>query len=281
MHLCTKLRKRLLSKTAFLLLGNEVISTLTLNHVISTTSKFHHGLVCSDVEPRDKQNFLSCQKICSEDTIRILEMSSGDIPGTRGMCVYLRVMQSIIIAYYEKNTSLTDRVYFAWLSVFICRFWSAWLDTQSKDDLKKQYTHSFSSLLARISPELNETVKVPNVTKMNLKQQFMITTPCHFSIEINAHSLTYLVLCAIDRQIPFGALSIDLLNSQSCESAFRSARSMSGVSSSIVNFTVFDFLRRADKISAIQSIRTEHESAMPGASLRFCFFFFSLLPTSC
>ena len=44
---------------------------------------------------------------------------------------------------------------------------------------------------------------------------------------------------------------------------------MSGVSSSIVNFTTFDFLRRADKISALQSIKTEHESAMPGASLRF------------
>ena len=263
MHLCTKLRNRLLSKTSYLLLGNEVISTLTLNHVISTTSKLHHGLVCSDVEPRDKQNFLSCQKICSEEILRILEMSIGDIPGTRGMCEYLRIMQSIIIAYYEKNTSLTVRIYFAWLSVFIFRFWSARLDTQSKDDLKKQYTHSFSSLLARVSPELNEAVNVPNMTRMKFKQQFMITIPCHFPIEIDAHSLTYLILCAIERQIPSEALSIDRFNSQSWESAFRSARAMSGVSSSIFNFTVFDFLRRADKISAIQSIRTEHESAIP------------------
>ena len=140
MHLCTKLRNRLLSKTSYLLLGNEAISTLILNSLISTTSKLHHGLVRSDIEPRDKQNFLSCQKICTEDIHRILEMSSGEIPGTRGMCVYLQVMQSIIVAYYEKNTSLTDRTHFAWLSVFICRFWSAWLDTRSKDDLKKQYT---------------------------------------------------------------------------------------------------------------------------------------------
>ena len=183
--------------------------------------------------------------------------------------MYLRAMQSIIIAYYEKNTSHTDRIYFAWLSVFICRFWSAWLHTQSKDDLEKQYTHSFSNLLARISPELNEAVKVPNATRMKFKQQFMITIPCHFSIEINAHSLTYLILRAIERQIPFEALSIDLFNSHSCESAFRSARAMSGVSSSIVNFTVFDFLRRADKISALQSIRTEHESTMHGPSLCF------------
>ena len=115
---------------------------------------------------------------------------------------------------------------------------------------------------------MREAVKVPNMTRMKFKQQFMITIPCHFPIEINAHSLTYLILCAIERQIPFEALSIDRFNSQSCESAFRSARAMSGVPSSIVNFTVFDFLRRADKISAIQSIRTEHESAMPGASLR-------------
>ena len=104
---------------------------------------------------------------------------------------------------------------------------------------------------------------------MKEKQQFTITYPCHFSIEINAHSLTYLVLCAIEGHISFEALSIDLFNSQPCENAFRSARSMSGVSSSIVNFTVFDFLRRADKISAIQAIRTEHEAGLPGESLRF------------
>ena len=38
--------------------------------------------------------------------------------------------------------------------------------------------------------------------------------------------------------------------------------------SSIVNFTVFDFLRRTGKISAIQWIKMEHESSVSGASLR-------------
>jgi hypothetical protein len=269
--LCNKLRNRLLSKTSCLLLGNEIISILTLSKIISTRSKIHHGLVHSDVQPRDRQNFSSCQKISSDDVLNILEMSSGDIPSTKGMCVYLKLIRSIIIAHYEKKTSLNDRLHHAWLSVFICRFWSACLDTQPREKLIQQYLTQFSTLRASLSAEWNEKIKLPNRTKMKTKQQFTITHPCHYSIEMNAHSLTYLVLAAIERQIilPFEALSIDLFNSQSCESAFRSARSMSGASSSIVNFTVFDFSRRADKISAIQSIKVEHESCMSGVSLRF------------
>lgn len=204
--MCTKLRNRLLSKTSCLLLGNELISIVTLTQMISTKSKIHHGLVHSDVQPRDRQNFSSCQKICSENVLNILEMSSNDIPSTKGMCVYLKVIRSIIIAYYEKETSLNDRLHHAWLSVFICRFWSAYLDTQPKEKLKQQYLNQFSTLHASLSPDLNKKIKLPDPAKLKTKQQFTITHPCHDSIELNAHSLTYIVLAAVERQIPFEAL---------------------------------------------------------------------------
>ena len=70
----------------------------------------------------------------------------------------------------------------------------------------------------------------PESSAKRTKQLFTITHPASFSIDINAHLLTHLVLLAIYGQIPFDALSIRRLNSQSCESEFRSARAMSGVS---------------------------------------------------
>jgi hypothetical protein len=265
--LCTKLRNRLLSKTACLLFGDEVISNLILTHIITTTSKIRHGLVHSDVRPRDRQNFSSCQKICQEDVFKILETMDGVIPNTKGIYVYLKLIECIIIAYCEKNILLTDRIHYAWLSVFICRFWRTWLNTQSKTTLDKTFSAQFATLIASLSSQCSMNITIPNPSeKKKTKQNFTITNPSLLSIEINAHSLTYLVLLAIDGQLPFEALSIEILSSQSCESAFRSARAMSGVSSNIVNFTVLDFLRRADKISALQSIKTEHEYS---SGLRF------------
>jgi hypothetical protein len=67
------------------------------------------------------------------------------------------------------------------------------------------------------------------------------------------------------------SLQIFLFNSQGCESTFRSARSMSGASSSIVNFSVTQFLRRAQKLSVLNRIKSEGEtnSSCDTTSLRF------------
>ncbi len=234
--------------------------------MISTTSKIRHGLVYSDVRPRDRQNFSSCQKICREDVLDILQSMDGAVPSTKGIYVYLKLIECIIIAYCNKNVSLIDRLHYAWLSVFICRFWRVWLNTQLRKNLEQTFSSRFDRLVAFLSSRSSVKIKTPESPKKQNKQRFTITNTSLFSIEINAHSLTYLVLLAIDGQLPFDALSIELLSSQSCENVFRSARAMSGVSSNIVNFTAIDFLRRADKISALQSIKTEQEYS---SGLRF------------
>ncbi|CAF1467115.1 unnamed protein product [Rotaria sordida] len=56
------------------------------------------------------------------------------------------------------------------------------------------------------------------------------------------------------------ALRIWLFSSQTCESMFRIARSMPGPFSSVVNFSVAEFLRRAEKLSILQAIKSEAES---------------------
>lgn len=73
----------------------------------------------------------------------------------------------------------------------------------------------------------------------------------------------------IDHQLPISVLNIEQFDSQSCENIFRSPRAMSGVSSNVVNFTVSDFLRRADKVKAVQFIKAHYELSKSEASIPF------------
>ena len=181
------------------------------------------------------------------------------IPAASAIHAYLKIIEGAIVAYCEPGTPLIDRLYYAWRSVFLCRLWRAWLNTKAFEQLERTASTQFPVLVAALSPKCKAKASAPSAPKKSCKERFTITSPCFTSIEINAHSLTYLVLLAIESQVPFEALSIDLFASQMCENVFRSARAMSGVSSNIVNFTVLDFLRRVDKISTLQSIKVEHQ----------------------
>ena len=96
-----------------------------------------------------------------------------------------------------------------------------------------------------------------------------ITTPAHFSVELNAHSLLGICLLVAQRKLPESALSISNYHSQSCESTFRLTRSMSGSFSSIVNFTIEQFLKRAGKLSVLTEIQNLSEMGKLKCSLEF------------
>jgi hypothetical protein len=86
-HICTKLRNRLLSQTANLLLGNQLIDIEPLLYLIDNYSKLDHSLVKSDVDPKDRQNYNSAVKISSDNVFYLLEK----IPNSIGIRIYLQV----------------------------------------------------------------------------------------------------------------------------------------------------------------------------------------------
>ena len=55
--------------------------------------------------------------------------------------------------------------------------------------------------------------------------------------------------------MPEEALRVSLFDSQMCENTIRAARSMSGPFSSVVNFSVREFLQRAEKLAVLQRIK--------------------------
>jgi hypothetical protein len=96
-----------------------------------------------------------------------------------------------------------------------------------------------------------------------------VTTSVHFSIELNAHSLLANCLLVRQHQLPESALSISKYHSRSCENTLRLTRSISGAFSSIVNFTVEQFLKRAGKFAVLTEIESKSESGQLKCPLQF------------
>ena len=232
-HLATKWRNRMLSKTAQMVIGQQTVSLTHLADIVDDDrlSKIDHGLTMSDLNPKDRQNFQSCSKISSEDVLNILR----DNAETQATYLYLQLLKYIIMAYIEKSTLIHDRLYYSWLVVFVCRFWSTWIKCKSFDN--KATTASAKD-----------------------KDKYFITMPAYWSVEINAHNLLYLILLVQQQQLPVHALNIFLFNSQACESIFRNARALSGCYSTRINFTIDDFIRRAEKLAVLQHIKCIEQS---------------------
>lgn len=76
------------------------------------------------------------------------------------------------------------------------------------------------------------------------------------SVELDAHNLLYIVCLVKQEHLPKQTVTnIHLFNSQSCESIFRDARSLSGTFSTMVNFSVRSSIRRLQKLSVLNELK--------------------------
>ncbi|CAF1397314.1 unnamed protein product [Didymodactylos carnosus] len=141
---------------------------------------------------------------------------------------FIKMLQMIIVAYIEKKTTIAERLRSAWCVVFFCRIWFTWIKLKTFDSTQ--------------SAENNTS-------------KYFITRPAYLSVEINAHNLLYLILLVKQKQLPPHVLHVHTFNSQACESIFGNARALSGIYSTIINFTVHDFLRRAQRLSLLNDIK--------------------------
>ncbi|CAF1676799.1 unnamed protein product, partial [Adineta ricciae] len=229
-HVATKFRNRLLSKVASLKLGSYSINIQHLFDLINLKNKLDHNLLRSDINPKDRQNFASCVKISSDIVLKLLH----DIDEYRGTYVYLSLLRLIISSLIEKSTPIEKRLYQIWTVVFTCRLWRAWI----------KYLKS-----------PNENTSDSSLSSKQSKRNSFITSQTYWCIEINAHTLLYMILLIINNKLPIDAINTYMFNSQTCENTFRIARSLSGAYSSIINFSVKSFLKKSEKISIVNSIK--------------------------
>lgn len=228
-HIITKSRNRILKCSRIFPIGNKIISSSHLKYLIEYVSKDKHLLTPSDIEPKDRQNFLSAQKACSEKTIRCL---LDYVPGSEGTVIYLNAVRGVLTAFLDTTITSRERIYLIWYSVFFFRAWRSWLLNSEK-------------------------LKTPTQKKANnyynLKDNF-ISSNCYTCIEINAHALVKLVL--VEDEVSSEENSEDmnkfffpnLYGSQPCESMFRQVRSFTSTFSTVVNCNMLDIIHRIKKI---------------------------------
>jgi hypothetical protein len=227
-------------------MGSYRVSAKDLQDLIQDGSKLDHGLVLSDLYVKDKQNYSSCLKISSPNVLNMLNQNKE----TAATHCYLTILHFITVAYIDKTTNILKRLFYAWSTVFISRFWWMWL---------------------RYKFAIQVETSVRQIRRPSLKtiEKHFMTFPAFYSIELNAHVFTYIVLLVLNKKLPVESLNIFLFSSQPCENMFRSARALSGPFSSITNFTLQQFLSKTRKISILNEIKSSEEFNSNSNSIKF------------
>lgn len=212
-HIATKMRNFLLRfsySKHMLPFGKYFISLDHLHFIRENFPKDQHELTKSTLNPIDRQNFESARKMFDAKVLTLLKKS---VPNSEGTAQYLQIMRDVIAAYMDRNLTPLQRIRKIWFSLFLIRIWRHFVAS------KKQYS---------------------------LKNNFL-TTNCYSCIEINAHSIVSCILYLRKTNQPELFLPY-LFHSQSCESTFRSLRSMTSAYSTVTNCTVKESVSRISKI---------------------------------
>lgn len=166
-HVGTKCRNRILKTSRITPIGQKVISTAHLIYLMKTVSKEKHLLTRYDIEPKDRQNFHSVEKICSEKSYSsLLEY----VPGSEGTAMLIKCLNYTLYSYLDISMTSAERIYKNWYGLFFFRLWRSWL-TKSKYTLKEGFISSNCYLCI----ELNAHSLVKQLLKLNQSDtyQFM------------------------------------------------------------------------------------------------------------
>lgn len=212
-HIITKMRNfilRTLWAAKQLPFGNRSIDIAHLYVLLYKYSKDKHFLTESVLNPADRQNFLSAQKMCSTTVTDLLKVGVDKAEATS---LYLELMRDIMSAFMDTNLTPIQRIRAIWFPVFIMRIWRQYIDAN------RQYT---------------------------LKDNFM-TINCYSCVELNAHALILLMVHLKEINRPELFLP-ELFGSQPCEATFRQFRSLTSTYSTVTNCTLKEASARISKI---------------------------------
>lgn len=209
-HIGAKLRSRLLKPSVLMPMGQYVVSQTHLHHVLKDKSitKLDHGLTSTDLDGKDKQNFRAVMRMTSESVLQYIRKQE-DAAATE---MYLQLTRDVVDAFLDEDITAERRIFLMWRSTFFLRIWLMWLEEEG----------------------------------FTLDDNF-ITWNAFACIELNAHGLIKVVRRMRDEGTPKLFLPV-YLGSQACEGFFRAARSETETKSTVINFSMKEFLRRRGRI---------------------------------
>lgn len=211
LHLFTKLRNLILKFSVMLPMGHKQVSVCHLKMLVQNTPKESHGLVASDINPYDRQNYDSFAKTTQD---RVLKMLEKHVPDSEATVIYLKLSRSILQAYYDVNLSPLDRVYKIFHALYFFRAWKKWITTQ---------------------------IDTNGCPLYNAASNFM-SSNAFDCLELNSYSMLHLITKFRDENTPHLFLP-SIFNSQGCEQFFRHLRSMSTANWTKINLeNISDFI---------------------------------------
>lgn len=219
-HIATKLRNFILRTTwnlRSLPFGQgNFIQLKLLYYSIDHFTKDKHELTTSILNPADKQNFRSVEKMCS---VKVTNLLKSSVKGSHATVVFLEIIRDVTDAFLNPNLMPLERIRKVWYCVFLIRMWKKYIMTHRSYTLKKNF----------------------------------LTANCYSCIELNAHSLIQIMvyLRSINRPELFLP---HLFGSQQCESVFRQLRSLTSTFSTVANCTTKEALNRFSKLHILNEI---------------------------
>lgn len=138
-HVATKLRNRGLKTSIVLPLGNKQISFAHLKILLnSTVPKSIHGLTISDIDPKDRQNYRSFEKITSE---RVRNALSEYVMDSEGTVKFLEKCHQITSSFMQYDLKPLERVYRIWNAVYFLRIWRSWINSTRTSTVEERAVH--------------------------------------------------------------------------------------------------------------------------------------------
>lgn len=208
-HIATKLRNFLLNRR-IIPFGNRFINLQHLFILLAKFRKDQHQLTVTVLNPKDRQNFASVQRMYDSKVINLLKSA---VDGSEATVLFLEMIRDIIESYMDRDLSPLDRIRKIYTPLFILRIWRFFV-LKSKN--------------------------------LKLKDHFL-TQNCYSCIELNAISLVQIMLHLKNTNRESLFLP-HLISSQPCESTFRLYRSLTTTYSTVTNSTVKEALSRISKI---------------------------------
>lgn len=141
---------------------------------------------------------------------------------TKGLVLYLTIMRYVYESFSE-HENIKERIKKIWLCVFILRAW------------RHECIHG---------RHLKDTV----------------TSNVYNCVELNAHMLVN-VYRKLRNDGNLNLFIPELFNSQTCESFFRCARSLTSTQSTVINFTTRQFLYKVKRIDRMIELSTKHKKS--------------------
>lgn len=183
--------------------------------IINNQSKDQHGLCRSDLDNIDRMNYNLVEKMTNEKVLTCLKK----IPKSDATCAFIRLIKHCTAPFNQTDLFATQRLRQIWRAVFFLRGWNNWLRSSKQ--------HSSKNFISQNAYEC---------------------------VELNAHSLVNLMINCRDKNETHLFLPC-LFSSQPCECFFRHARSMTSTQSTVINFTMLDFIYKAKRIQLQEELK--------------------------